>query len=79
MRVSEGGHNIPTAIIIRRYYAGRKNLTNVYKDKVHLWLLIDNSKTEPEVIAEGQDNERSQIRNSKKWAIIENIVSNDVR
>lgn len=77
MRVSEGGHDIADSIIIRRYYAGLKNLLNLYKGKVDYWLLIDNSKTEPEVIADGYDNEQYQILNLQKWAIIKDIAAND--
>ena len=29
-RVSEGGHHIPEDVIIRRYFKGRANLTNVF-------------------------------------------------
>ena len=77
MRVSEGGHDIADNVIIRRYYAGLKNLINLYKGKVDYWLLIDNSKTEPEVVAEGYGNEQYQILNLQKWTIIKDIVTND--
>lgn len=77
MRVSEGGHDIPNDIIIRRYYAGLKNLIHLYKSQVDYWLLIDNSKTEPEVIAEGHREEGYQIINSQKWMIIKNLIAND--
>jgi predicted ABC-type ATPase len=77
MRVSEGGHDIPEDIIVRRYRAGLKNLINLYKDKVDYWLLIDNSKTEPEIVAEGQGTKEYQIWNEQKWAMIQNLVSND--
>ncbi len=77
MRVSEGGHDIPNDIIIRRYYAGLKNLIHLYKSQVDYWLLIDNSKTEPEVIAEGHREEGCQIINSQKWMIIKNLIAND--
>ncbi len=52
-RVSEGGHHIPTDTIIRRYYAGLRNFINLYRDRVDYWMLIDNSQTEPLLIAEG--------------------------
>ena len=77
IRVAEGGHNIPTDTIIRRYYAGLENFINLYKDKVDYWMLIDNSKTEPELIAEGRTHERQQIQNLEKWEIINKILEND--
>lgn len=77
MRVLEGAHNIPQDIIIRRYYTGLKNLLTLYNDKVDYWLLIDNSKTKPEVIAEGHGNGEYQIKNQIKWAILKNLLVND--
>ena len=77
IRVSEGGHYIPTETIIRRYHAGVKNFINLYKDKVDYWMLIDNSGTEPELIAEGRSEEKHQVANSEKWIIIKKLVDND--
>ena len=42
-RVSEGGHNIPNDVIVRRYFAGIKNLFNIYMPIVDSWMIIDNS------------------------------------
>ncbi len=77
IRVSEGGHHIPTDTIIRRYHAGLKNFINLYKDKVDYWMLIDNSQTEPELIAEGRISEEFQILNEQKWHIINKLVEHD--
>lgn len=77
VRVSEGGHHIPTDTIIRRYHAGLKNFINLYRDKVDYWMLIDNSGTEPELIAEGRNAEKHQVIDSEKWIIINKLVSND--
>lgn len=52
-RVSEGGHNIPKDVIIRRYHAGINNLFTLYMKQVDYWLLINNTKGESEYIAEG--------------------------
>lgn len=68
-RVSEGGHNIPTDTITLRYFAGLNNFINLYKKKVDQWMLIDNSKTEPELIAKGREGLPDQVLNSKKWKI----------
>ena len=76
-RVSEGGHHIPTDTIIRRYFAGLRNFINLYRDKVDYWMLIDNSGTEPELIAEGRNPEEYQIVNVEKWTSITKIVNND--
>lgn len=42
-RVSEGGHNIPTDVIYRRYYRGLDNLFNVFMPIVDAWMIFDNS------------------------------------
>lgn len=76
-RVAEGGHNIPMDTIIRRYYAGLKNFIILYRDKVDYWMLIDNSQTEPELIAEGRTSQSIQIQNLVKWKIINNSIKDD--
>jgi predicted ABC-type ATPase len=42
-RVSEGGHNIPTDVIHRRYWLGLDNLFNIYMPIVDAWTLYDNN------------------------------------
>ena len=51
-RVKEGGHNIPKDVISRRYFAGLKNLFEIYIPIVDYWILVDNSKNPREIIAE---------------------------
>ncbi len=51
-RVKEGGHNIPTDVIYRRYYAGIRNRFEIYMPIVDYWGLVDNSKNPREIIAE---------------------------
>lgn len=51
-RVREGGHNIPTDVILRRYTAGIKNFFNIYKDIVDYWILVDNATNPRQIIAE---------------------------
>lgn len=52
-RVREGGHNIPSPIIHRRFTAGQRNFENLYKPIVDEWALYDNSGSEPLLIEEG--------------------------
>lgn len=51
-RVMEGGHNIETEVIRRRYINGIKNLFTIYLSFVDEVLLYDNSGGIPELIAE---------------------------
>lgn len=41
-RVREGGHNIPTEIIIRRYWLGLQNFFNIFAPIVDVWTFYDN-------------------------------------
>ncbi len=69
-RVKEGGHNIPTDVIRRRYHAGIKNLFEIYLPKVDNWILVDNSKNPREIIAE--DN---VIYNNQSFSKLRNYGS----
>lgn len=77
MRVSEGGQNIPTETIIRRYFAGLNNFINLYRDKVDYWMLINNSKTELELIAEGKLELPNQIHNNETWNLINKLTDDN--
>lgn len=76
-RVAEGGHNIPTDTIVRRYYAGLKNFLILYKDEVDYWMLIDNSGTEPKLIAERKKATFPQVLNPEKWSFINKLAERD--
>lgn len=41
-RVSEGGHNIPTQTIIRRYWLGLQNFFNIFAPIVDSWMFFNN-------------------------------------
>lgn len=53
-RVSEGGHDVPEAVVRRRFRAGWSNFECVYRDLVDEWTVFDNSGTAPVVLAEGR-------------------------
>ena len=48
-RVRQGGHNIPEAVIRRRFDAGLRNL-DLYKAVVDSWAVFDNVGKEPTFI-----------------------------
>jgi predicted ABC-type ATPase len=52
LRVKEGGHNIPTDIIRRRYVRGIDNLFKIYIPLCDEWAVFDNSD-KPVLIADG--------------------------
>ena len=49
-RVAQGGHNIPEAVIRRRFHAGISNFHALYKPLVDDWRLYDNSGERPILI-----------------------------
>lgn len=54
-RVKQGGHNIPEAVIRRRFTAGLHNFTQHYRASVNSWALYDNSGSEPVMIEWGEN------------------------
>ncbi len=53
-RVSNGGHNIPSDIIKRRYVRGIHNLVHLYIPIVDYWIVTNNTNDEMEKIASGE-------------------------
>lgn len=66
-RVIEGGHNIETDVIKRRYLNGIKNLFEIYLEIVDEVLIFDNSFGEPELIAEKALENKIKILNEIKF------------
>lgn len=50
-RVHRGGHDIPEKIVRRRFPKGIQNLFTRYRPLLDLWMLFNNSGTEPRLIA----------------------------
>ena len=72
IRVSEGGHNIASDIIARRYQRGIKNLFKIYLPLCDSWMIFDNeaiSKT----IAEKVNSQETKIFDKEKWKLISNF------
>ena len=66
-RVKEGGHNIETGVIKRRYINGIKNLFDIYLSVVDEVLIYDNSGGKPELIAEKTLESEITILNDVKF------------
>ena len=50
-RVRMGGHNIPEAVIRRRFKAGLRNLFGVYRPLLASWRIFDNAQNNPLLVA----------------------------
>ena len=69
-RVSEGGHNIPTETIIRRYWLGLQNFFHIFAPIVDSWMFFEN-ENKTVLIANNR-----QVRNSSKFLKIQESCLN---
>lgn len=53
-RVRQGGHDVPSGVIRRRFAAGLRNFEQIYRDEVDAWALYDNAGDEPVLINWGE-------------------------
>ncbi|ACB54621.1 unknown (plasmid) [Crocosphaera subtropica ATCC 51142] len=66
-RVESGGHNIPLEVIRRRYERGQRNLTQLYLPLCDRWIVYDNSRNNPQLIAECPLNKPAIIYQPFIW------------
>ena len=52
IRVAQGGHNVGSAVIRRRFDAGLRNFQDIYQHLVDKWEWYDNSGNTPQLISE---------------------------
>lgn len=62
-RVSEGGHDIPTETIYRRYKLGLHNLFHLFLPLVDKWYIFDNTSMNCIRVAQGGGQEKTIIHN----------------
>lgn len=56
-RVSRGGHDVPEAVVRRRFDRSMRNFLGRYRQLADSWMLIDNSSRKPVVIASMEDRD----------------------
>ena len=66
-RVENGGHNIPSTVIERRYVRGRENFFKLYKDVCNSWIVYNNSNAVPVIVAKGSASLDFYIYNNDLW------------
>lgn len=54
-RVRQGGHDIPEAVICRRFHAGLRNFEQHYKPCVDAWVKYDNTSIMPVLLEWGEN------------------------
>ena len=60
-RVAEGGHHVPAEDVRRRFVRGLSNFFKMYESILDSWVLIDNSKAKPVLIAKRRNGNREII------------------
>ena len=55
IRVRQGGHDVPSDVIRRRFASGMRNFLDVYRHRVDYWQWFDNSESEPRLLEEGSN------------------------
>ncbi|MCX5698265.1 MAG: zeta toxin family protein [Candidatus Omnitrophica bacterium] len=63
-RVREGGHNVPADDVKRRFSRGISNFFKIYEPIVDSWMMFDNSKEKPILIAK-RKNGSTQVIDQK--------------
>ena len=69
-RVSMGGHNIAGDVVERRYFAGIRNLINLYILTCDNWMVINNIGSRPELVSHGTIGGERIINNNDIWEAI---------
>ena len=75
-RVSEGGHDIESEVIERRYLSGIRNLFDIYLPIVNEVLIFDNSEGKHELIAKKITQSEISIINNIKFNLIKQHYDN---
>ena len=73
-RVSEGGHDIDSEVIERRYLSGIQNLFNLYLPIADEVLIFDNSEGKHELIAKKINQSDMSILNNIKFNLLKRYL-----
>jgi predicted ABC-type ATPase len=70
-RVSAGGHAVPSDVIVRRYWAGLRNMRAFYLPLADVAAIYDNAGEEPVLIAERVPKSDLVVYDGARWHQIE--------
>jgi predicted ABC-type ATPase len=71
--VAEGRHHVSAEDVRRRFIRGINNFFNLYEPLLDSWMLFDNSKAKPILIAK-INNGHKEVVNDDLFAIIQRTV-----
>lgn len=60
-RVKDGGHDVPAEDVKRRFFRGINNFFKIYEPILDSWMMFDNSKAKPVLIAKRKNNHKEVI------------------
>jgi predicted ABC-type ATPase len=69
-RIRQGGHQIPEDVIHRRYWAGLRNMRQLYLPLADVALIYDNSDDGRVLIAEKSPSRELIVHDKKRWTAI---------
>ena len=69
-RVAAGGHDVPRGTVRRRFTSGLRNFFGVYRHRVDVWSLYDNSSGAPVLIAGGRGS-GELVHDQPRWELLQ--------
>jgi predicted ABC-type ATPase len=72
-RVADGGHRIPTDVVIRRYSAGIRNMRDIYLALADSAFVHDNSDGEGVLVVERREGTSLVVHDLARWKQIEDV------
>ena len=73
-RVRQGGHNIPSEVIYRRFQTGLWNMRHLYLPIAKTAAIYDNSDKARVLIAKRENGAELEVLDQKRWARIEELT-----
>lgn len=73
-RVAAGGHDVPEETVRRRFTAGLRYFFTLYRFRVDLWTLYDNSSGSPALVAGGRGDD-SIVTDEQRWNLLGTVAS----
>lgn len=73
-RVASGGHEVPEAVIRRRWAAGLRALFDLYMPIVDRWVLLDSNEKDVVEVATG-DREAAEVLDPRRWEKILRVAA----
>lgn len=73
-RVRRGGHDVPEAVVRRRFVAGLRNLFSVYMRAVGAWTIYDNGDVvSPRLVASQTFGEAAIVADARAWESLKEL------